>query len=126
MKIYIAAPWRRKPEAVAAGEKFAQAGFEVTSRWFDHHGDPNDSSGLTESDKAIRIQACEDLLDVSRSDYVVVLNLEKSEGKAVETGYAIALGIPFVYVGPRPNIFQTLGTGPFYSVEDAIQYLQTQ
>lgn len=123
MKVYIAAPWARKDEAIAAGKQFRAAGFEVTSRWFEHQGDPNDSTGITCPDEDIRAQALEDLEDVLRADYLVVLNLQKSEGKAVETGVALANNIPFICVGPRSNIFQLFGEAMVESVDDAIQYL---
>lgn len=111
MKVYIAAPWVRRPEAIAVGEQFKAAGHELTCRWFHHEtdGDPNDSTGVTCNAASIRYQANEDIVDVRKADVLVVLNLQKSEGKAVETGIAIAAGIPVVSVGPRSNIFQSLG-----------------
>lgn len=122
MKVYVAAPWVRKQEAIAAGEQLKAAGFEVTSRWFYHEGDPNDSTGINEEPYRIRLQAWEDIRDVRSADALVVLNLELSEGKAVETGIAIAADIPMVFVGRRSNIFQTLGT-EVATLEDAIREL---
>jgi nucleoside 2-deoxyribosyltransferase len=111
MRVYIAAPWVRKAEAIIVGREFEAAGHEVTSRWF-HHGDGGDamdSTGITQPIDSIREQAWEDIEDVCSADVLVVLNLEKSEGKAVETGIALANNIPIVSVGTRSNIFQTLG-----------------
>lgn len=125
MKIYIAAPWVRRPEAIAIGARFILAGHELTSRWFYHvsDGDPTDASGLSCSRQdSIRHQAHEDIADVRRADVLVVLNLQKSEGKAVETGIAIAAGIPVVSVGTRSNIFQSLGV-EVESVEQALDLL---
>lgn len=126
MRIYLAAPWLRRPEAIAAGQRFSDAGHVVTSRWFHHtsDGDPNDATGITCSPDSILQQANEDIEDVMRADALVVLNLEKSEGKAVETGIAIAMGMPVISVGPRSNIFQALG----YEVADidaALEVLAT-
>jgi nucleoside 2-deoxyribosyltransferase len=118
--VYIACPWVRKSDAIEAGQKFKDAGFHVTSRWFDHQGDPNDSAGVSVSDEVIKQQAIEDLQDVLDADVIVVLNLQKSEGKAVETGFALAHGIPLVTVGSRSNIFQVLGT-MVSSIEEAIE-----
>lgn len=118
--VYIACPWVQKEAAVAAGKQFTEAGFNVTSRWFNHQGDPNDSAGISVSDEAIEQQAIEDLQDVLDADVIVVLNLQKSEGKAVETGFALAHGIPLVTVGTRSNIFQVLGL-MVSSVEEAIE-----
>lgn len=111
MKVYIAAPWVRRSEAIEIGKLFEAAGIEVTSRWFFHKttGDPNDSTGVTSPLLTIQLQAFEDIADVRRADALVVLNLQKSEGKAVETGIAIAVGIPVISVGKRSNIFQALG-----------------
>lgn len=126
MKVYIAAPWVRKADAVRAGEMATAAGLIVTSRWFNHEGDPADSTGITVRDSEIHHQVLEDMADIYSADYLMVLNLERSEGKAVETGIAIQLGIPFVCVGPRSNVFQILSEGMFDSVYDAIQYLLKQ
>jgi nucleoside 2-deoxyribosyltransferase len=122
MRVYIAAPWIRKAEAIEAGKKFETAGFTVTSRWFFHEGDPKDPTGYSSDINDIRVQAKEDILDVMLSDAVVVLNLEKSEGKAVETGIALAHGKRVISVGRRNNIFVTLGT-EVNSVEEAIRVL---
>ena len=47
--------------------------------------------------------------DIDAADVLVVLNLEKSEGKAFEQGYAYCRRIPVVIVGePRLNVFQHL------------------
>lgn len=109
MKIYIAAPWTHKHEAILAGARFTAAGHEITSNWFHHAGDPTDSAGVKSNLFSIVLQAREDIADVMRADCLVVLNLAKSEGKAVETGIALANQIPIISVGPRSNIFQTLG-----------------
>lgn len=106
--VYLAAPWVRRNEAIAAGELLTAQGMVVTSRWFHHAGDPTDTTGSRLDIVEVRQQAREDVLDVKRADYVVVLNLERSEGKAVETGIALANGIPVISVGKRSNIFQTL------------------
>lgn len=122
MKVYIAAPWVRKKEAIEAGKRFEAAGFEVTSRWFQHEGDPADPTSHSSDINDIRHQAKEDIYDVMRAEALVVLNLEKSEGKAVETGVALAHGKTVVSVGRRNNIFVTLGT-EVQSVEEAIRVL---
>jgi nucleoside 2-deoxyribosyltransferase len=124
MRVYIAAPWVRRPEAIEVGKRFVAAGHELTCRWFDHvtDGDPNDSTGVTCDPKGIIHQALEDITDVQRAHVLVVLNLEKSEGKAVETGIAIAAGIPVISVGDRSNIFQALGN-EVATVDEALELL---
>jgi len=123
MKVYIAAPWLHKQDAIAAGQRLVSLGIEVTSNWFFHEGDPKDPTGVSISLAEIQYQAKEDIKDVLRADYVVVLNLAKSEGKAVETGIAIANNIPVISVGTRSNIFQSLGP-EVASLDDAIAILQ--
>lgn len=123
MKVYIAAPWVNKAEAIAAAEKVTAAGHEVTSHWFNHPGDPTDSTGKSSPDNVIYAQAHIDWEDVLAADAVVVLNLTKSEGKAVETGIALQAGKKIIFVGTeRTNIFQTLA--PWVeTVEAAIEQL---
>lgn len=106
VKVYVAAPWKRRLEAIEAGKVLAAAGFELTSGWFYETEVEGD---LTAGNDALRPHALRDLQDVSRSDVIVVLNLEKSEGKAVETGAALISAIPVISVYGRSNIFQSLG-----------------
>lgn len=123
MRIYVAAPWIHKQDAIAAGKLLEAAGHTITSRWFTHEGDPNDSAGVTAPNARIIEQAIEDIKDVRRAEMLIVLNLAKSEGKAVETGIALANDIPIISVGPRSNIFQTLGT-EVDTLEEAINALR--
>lgn len=120
--IYIAGPWVMKAEVIQIAKQFEAAGFSITSRWFEHQGDPNDPTGKTYPDWYIKKQAQADMQDILRADAVVVLNLQKSEGKAVETGIALSHDIPVISVGGRSNIFQTLCV-EVPTVEDAIEYL---
>ena len=123
MNVYIAAPWVRRDDARAFGKRLEELGYGITSRWFYHEGDPNDSTGITVDIESIRAQAFEDIEDVLAADVLVVLNLQKSEGKAVETGIAIAHGVPFISVGVRSNIFQSLGV-EVATEDEAIEALQ--
>jgi hypothetical protein len=124
MRVYIAAPWARKPEAIEVGKQFEAAGHIITSRWFDHPGSLADSTGVTYPLETIRAQAAEDVFDVLSSEALVVLNLQKSEGKAVETGIALMAQLPVISVGPRSHIFQTLGY-EVETVEGALEVLNS-
>lgn len=124
MKIYIAAPWAQREAAIKASRKFIQVGHEITSRWFNSLGDSSDPTGILRLPEDIKQEAYEDIEDVHQADYLVVLNLQLSEGKAVETGLALAWGIPVISIGPRSNIFQALGT-EVSDVEEAIEFLRT-
>lgn len=101
MLIYVAAPWVRRADARHVTRQLQQAGHLVTSHWVhltDEATDPDTS----------RAEALKDLSDLERADALVCLNLEVSEGKAVETGVALALGRPVYLVGAPSNIFHHL------------------
>lgn len=117
VKIYVAAPWVRRADAQAAADVLRANGYVITRDWWNHEGEIEDTP-------LMRRHAVDDVDAVEQADAVVVLNLEKSEGKAVETGVAIAHRIPVVSVGNlRPNIFSTL-TIEVETLTDAIQELR--
>jgi nucleoside 2-deoxyribosyltransferase len=101
VKVYVAAPWVCRREARVAAEALEADGFTVVSRWLYLHGDSKDAEILAR-------EAQNDVDDLDASDALVLLNLEKSEGKAVETGLALATGKPVIVVGARSNIFHWL------------------
>lgn len=125
MKVYVAAPWVRKDDARRFAAKLTAIGIDVTSRWFNHKGSATDSTGIASPIDEIRHQAHEDIADVRRADMFVVLNLERSEGKAFETAIAYSSSIPIMSVGPRGNIFQTLGA-ELATEEEAIDFLEAR
>lgn len=106
-KVYIAAPWVKKPMAAQAKEMFERAGFTVTSNWITEH--PEAKLGL-ECDRAeLTRQALADLDDLEQADAFVILNLDKSEGKATELGAAYYWRKPIILVGERTvNLFYHL------------------
>jgi len=101
MKVYIAAPWKRKLDAKLASHLLTAAGHVVTSRWIDYHGDTTDPEELA-------IEAVNDMEDLDAADVLLLLNLEKSEGKAVETGIALVEGLWILGVGQPSNVFHYL------------------
>lgn len=113
-RVYIAAPWVSKDVARIAGAAFEQAGFEITKKWWEHRDvDMEDS----ESAQELYEQADEDITGVLSADVFVLLNLGKSEGKAVETGIALSEGLPMILVGKRSNLFHFL---PCWTIVDTI------
>lgn len=105
MKIYLAAPWVQRDAARETSIAFEVAGHEITEKWWDHvEVDLDDPENHPELER----QALKDVLGVASADLIVVLQLEKSEGKAVETGLGLALGKPVLVVGPRGNLFHFL------------------
>lgn len=105
MRVYVAAPWTHKEDAREAAALIEREGHEITEPWWDHP-DTNDPVELED-------QAARDIHGVEHSDALVLLNLAKSEGKAVETGIALARHIPILLVGDKSNVFHSL-TDDFY------------
>ena len=97
MRVYIAAPWTRKAEAQYAADQCVAAGLRVSSTW--HGPDHPDTTDPAE----LQRQARHDINGVTWADALIILNLEKSEGKATEMGFALGLGMPVVAVGNRSN-----------------------
>lgn len=106
--IYVAAPWKHRETARAVAIQFREAGFTVMSRWHDEWGaeiGPEDSK----DPMVLAAEANADFADVILSEAMVVLNIEKSEGKAVEQGIAHTVEMPIVVIGTeRFNVFQYL------------------
>ena len=100
-KVYIAGPWKRKDEAAAAAAAFDAAGFAITQAWwlYDNNEDPSLDLGQC---------ATNDINGVLGAHFLVLLNLELSEGKAVETGVALITNKCIVLVGEPSNIFHHL------------------
>lgn len=120
MRLYLAAPWVCKQQAAEARTRLDAAGFLVSAPWIDQHEDTTDPAEL-------RRQANSDIRHVRSAEAFVILNLDKSEGKATELGMALAFGIPIVLVGPRTiNIFyHTDAVHQVETLEEAIDALHT-
>jgi nucleoside 2-deoxyribosyltransferase len=100
MVIYVAAPYVCKTEAKRARHILRVAGFTVNSRWLDFEP----PEGMTEPTPAIlHDEAANDVADILNANALVVLNLQKSEGKAWEQGFAYGLGLPIIAVGRPEN-----------------------
>lgn len=99
-KIYVAAPWAHRPEARDAAAFLVSTGHEVTSHWL------NWPEGDHSSPAEQLHEALTDLNDINRADAVILLNdFPPSTGRAIETGYAIAIHKPVVLVGPISSPF---------------------
>lgn len=96
MIVYVAAPYARREEAIVVMRWLEAKGHVVTSSWLRKQMNMSDAA------------ACTDLDDVRRANVFLLLNLETSEGKNVELGYALALGKQIVLVGARTNVFHYL------------------
>lgn len=117
MIVYVAAPWAHRIEACAAADQLTAAGHVVTSRWLRGHADTTDPARL-------RQEAENDWDDVNACQILVLLNMEKSEGKAVEQGIALANNKRIIAVGEPSNVFHHLFQYEWVpTLQDAIKSL---
>lgn len=108
-RVYVAAPWVDRGNAQDVAATLEANGYDVTMDWWNYE------LGEAEAeDKAAfrRMCAFKDFRGVRTADAVLLINSSKSEGKAVEQGIAIALGIPIVTIGElgafSSNVFHYL------------------
>ena len=119
MSVYIAAPYACKQAAREARTIVESYEFPVISRWLDFE----DGGPIETTDPVVlRREAIADVEDVLDADALIVLNLEKSEGKSVETGLMLGRALtaqairelyperqlpipPILVVGTASNIF---------------------
>lgn len=126
--IYTAARFSRRYELSMRAGELLNDGHIVTSRWLYHHewdgGDDDLPPALSEA------FAEEDLEDIASSDVFVIFTDPPEKrttrgGRHVESGYALALGLPVVVVGPRENVFHHLSrVTQFDSWADARAWLK--
>src|SRR3990167_7650252 len=104
-KVYLAAPFIQKDNMPEIAQELEVRGHEVTHAWW-----KVDETHINNVKKMECAKA--DMFGVMNADVVVLINSKKSEGKAVEQGIAIGLGIPIIAVGNRGqhsgNIFHFL------------------
>ena len=106
--------------------RLTKAGHKITEPWWDHR----DVNGLDddEADELVD-QAWRDLEGVDNADRFILLNLGKSEGKAVELGWALCRRIMVIAVGKRGehsnNVFHYLPQIKWVStIEELIEWLK--
>lgn len=123
MRVYIAAPWKHRVTAASIAQLLRTTGFIISSRWHDQF--PDNSAETIDPAVALREALC-DWADIEAADAMLVLNIEKSEGKAVEQGMALVMGLPIVVIGGEKfHVFQYLATYRFVeSLEAAIATLR--
>lgn len=122
-RIYVAAPWADREKIPSIAQSVEALGLTITHKWWEFEGEEEDTTWEFK-----QVCAAKDIKGVRTADIVLLLNSEKSEGKAIEQGLAIAYGIPILCVGDmskRMNIFQTLDNYVWVeTVEQALQVLQ--
>lgn len=123
MIIYLAAPWKHREAARQTALVLESKGHEITEPWWDHEDvsleDPDAVEELAD-------QASLDYYGVLNAELLLLLNLEKSEGKAVEQGIALLAGLPILAIGSeKTNVFQHL---PCYkwvgTLDEALEELE--
>jgi nucleoside 2-deoxyribosyltransferase len=107
-RVYVAAPWVDREQAVPIADKLEALGYTITHKWWLFEGESQNAL----SHEELQNYANDDVAGVATADVVLVLNSSKSEGKAVEQGIAIALDIPIICITPEikpsSNIFHYL------------------
>jgi hypothetical protein len=103
MKIYVAS--RSQTAGRKIGDLVRSAGHVIVARWLDEPG----YEGLPADETRRRRVAVENLTDVRSAD-LLILRAEPDGsfvpgGKHVESGAALALGIPVIVLGPPENVF---------------------
>lgn len=117
MKVYIAAPWPIRDEAIQAMLILERQGHFVTSRWLKVEEDDTDPYVLEKA-------AYEDLANIREADALLLLHPEDwhnkgTGGRHVEFGYALALAKQIIIVGRKTNAFHHLaGVQVVERVED--------
>ena len=130
INVYLAARYSRNAEmrgvrdvleALPAGKGY---GYKVTSRWIDLHSDVvgDFSSSFTADTLNTTPELCaplgqHDLDDIDRADWVINFTCGSGGkgGRHVEFGYAHAKGKRLIVVGPRENVFHSLGSVEWHS-----------
>lgn len=122
MNVYIAAPWRSRFEMKAIAEKVELYGHTITHKWWEIEDIPEEARTAS----LLKEQALKDVEGVINADVVLLVNSAKSEGKATESGIAIASGKPIIAIGRRgehsQNVFHYLDNFNWVgTVEEAIE-----
>jgi hypothetical protein len=118
VKVYIAAPYPLRDEAVVVMHALEAAGHIITSRWLKAPDELNDE------------HARKDLDDVANAEVLLAMNAAGWEnigtgGRHVELGYALALGKKIVMIGERSNIFHHLRVVfQVTTLEEAVEWLK--
>jgi hypothetical protein len=135
MKVYLAGPWVARGAMPSIARQLESEGHAITERWWEKEEPGNVGSGrlddkryLDEHPELITYfeeRAVADFIGVVNADALVVWNSDKSEGKAVETGIALAHKAAVVVIGKRTNVFHHLpGVHVVDTVDDALALLR--
>lgn len=117
--VYLAGPYAARERLKAMAKDLEAMLVEVTASWIDETHDitPGTLDAATDlTDEQVARHAATDLDDIADADLLVLITAEiagilnaTSGGRHVETGYAIASGIPVLVVGEPENVFHRIG-----------------
>lgn len=120
MRAYLAAPYAARERVAEYARDLVRVGIDVTASWLDEEHEINE--GTTGAAPALHPEevarhAATDLDDIARCDVLVLFTAASlgfdpadvaSGGRHVETGYALAKGIPVLVIGEPENVFHRL------------------
>ncbi|HSV38716.1 MAG TPA: hypothetical protein VLI04_08150 [Nocardioidaceae bacterium] len=119
-RAYLAAPYAARERVAEYARDLVRHGIDVTASWLDETHEINE--GTTGAATALQPEevarhAATDLDDIARCDVLVLFTARSlgfdpaevaSGGRHVETGYALAKGIPVLVIGEPENVFHRL------------------
>lgn len=123
LRAYLAAPYAARDRVRDYAEDLVRLGIDVVASWLDEEHEINAGStgAATALDPAeVARHAATDLDDIERCDVLVLFTgnfLERlgfhrdalhTGGRHVETGYALAKGVPVIVLGEPENVFHRL------------------
>lgn len=123
-KVYIAASLS-DIETIRAVSANLSLSAVVTSSWLEE-GEPVDANDPNETDMNKRARANEDILDIMRSDIVLISTAVPSTtgGFMWEMGMAFGLGKRIILAGPKTSVFHYLNAVEHYeTLTDAVLQL---
>ena len=129
LRIYVAAPWSNRDVAATVARQLRDKGHVITHDWWSYEGEA--TNGMDPDDKFMKQCADDDYRAVRTADLLLLLNLQdrgkETSGKAVETGLALAWGIPIIMVGSKTNVFHYLpDIYKASSIENALEHIQAR
>ena len=123
---YLASRYGRLDELVQYRDHLRRLGHEVTSRWL------NGEHRISEDDTSRWYEFAEDDLDDIDAADVLIHFSQKARtpsrgGRFVEVGYALALGMRVINVGPIENVFLAhRGVETFETWDDCLAAIAMQ
>jgi nucleoside 2-deoxyribosyltransferase len=114
MLIYLAASYLRHPEMRTCRDQLEAMGHKVTSRWIEGEEIEADDGTIgamnTVSPRSLERFAKSDIEDIEKATCMISFTdgAAARGGRHAEFGYALALGLAMIVVGPREHIFHYL------------------